>query len=353
VCIDLGEPRPAQQNGGTVCGVYVIPVTVRTCGAAAQVAWTANLTAHYSRNWLAWSAAGATPDFGVWRFLLNGDVIPSAFAIQRYGNNRCVVPACFATYHAIYVQGYVDYAFDCVNRRWLASGAFDHGCDLYAHGQSTSVRPGPAAGFDPGRSYTWVFPAANFSPFAGSATDPVGNGSALSQEAAFRLDQWTTAPDICNCEELALVANVGSGSGLCECPASATGAPQFVETFVSAAGECNSTLNTGQFPLPFVQKRIGRWTNAATYPGGQYLLLEMGYLAYGDACEGTLAPQYMEGVETIGGFRAITYDGIPLDRQFDDWGSSNPRPAAGTPPHPNPIVGAPHITWYLTHMNLL
>jgi hypothetical protein len=351
VCIDLGQPRPVQQNGGNVCGVYVIPVTVRTCGAAARVAWTGNLTAHYTRNWVTLSGPGGTPDLCVWRFLLNGDVIPSAFALQRYGNNRCVVPACFATFSAIYVQGYIDYAFRGSLAEWTASGAFDHGCDAFTH-SSLSARPAPAGGLDPGRSYTWVFPAADFSPFDAGTTVPASGGSLQLGQCAFRTNYWPIAPSICLMPEPVFSGGVGPQSSFCSCPTGGSGALQFVDTIVMATGACTSSLNAGGSSSSFVQKRIGNWTNPGVFPGPQSLLLGMGIGAYLEGCTRVTSPQYFEGVETIGGFAAQTYSGAALGRQLEDWGSSNPRPAPGTTPTPSVVIGVPHLTWYLTYLTL-
>jgi hypothetical protein len=350
ICIDLGVPTPLQQGGALVCSVYRIPVTVKTCGTAARVLWTANLTAHYSRNWLEAPVAGAPPTIGVWRFILNGDIRPSAFVLQRYGTNRCAVPACFALFNAIYVQGYIDYAFDCQNGRWLVAGAFDHGCDAITHGPA-SARPAPAGGFDPGRSYTWVFPAAGFVPYSSTAPAPRSNGPINPGQEAFRKNDWTTAPAICRNEEPVGQGFLNAISEFCLCTVTGLGTNQFVNTAVQVFGQCGTQLFTGTAggPIPFVQKRIGMWTNGAVFPGNEYLLLDMGNAQYIDGCTTTTFFEYFEGVETIGGFPAFTYTLLPLNLQFEDWASSD-RPIV--PPAPLMIIGVPHISWFIVNLNI-
>ncbi|MBI1852491.1 MAG: hypothetical protein HYR85_19285 [Planctomycetes bacterium] len=340
VCIDIGAPVPT-----TACGVYRIAVTIRTCGAAAQVLWTSTLTAHYSRNWIETDPAGNR--LGVWRFILNGDMIPSSFVVQRYGTNPCAVPPCFFTFGRFYVQGYIDYAQNCQTLQWRAAAAIDHGCDAITHGPA-SARPAPAAGFHPTRSYTWVVPALGFVPYSSANVFPPSAGPIVLE--ALRVNNWAAQPNICVFEEPVQQGNFLPLQQFCLCP-STVNSPQYVASVVQGAGVCGSTFDTGTAPIgpiPFVQKRIGNWTIAATFPGVEFLLLDMGNQRYFDSCRQLSTIEYFEGVETIDGYPAISYTGITLPRQFEDLASSN----VTTAPLPTMIIGVPHISWYIENLNL-
>ena len=67
-----------------------------------------------------------------------------------------------------------------------------------------------------------------------------------------------------------------------------------------------------------------------------------------DGCNpaGQIVRQWFEGVETLGGFPANSFTGIVLGPQFEDWGSSNGLGGA-------PLIGAPHVTWFLADFNML
>src|SRR5262249_28503243 len=150
VCVDLGAPAPARLSGSAVCGIYLIRATVRTCNASNRIVlWSGLMRAQYSRTW------GETQGFQVWRFLVNGDLVPSPFLLSRYGRNACAVAPCAAAnQNHIHVSGFVDYALACGSGRFDVALALGHECDRYEH--SGTARPGT---FHPTRAYAWVAPA--------------------------------------------------------------------------------------------------------------------------------------------------------------------------------------------------
>ena len=57
--------------------------------------------------------------------------------------------------------------------------------------------------------------------------------------------------------------------------------------------------------------------------------------------------EWFEGGETIGGFQAVNFAGVLLDREFEDLGSSNFLTNL-----PAVHIGAPHVSNYLLYANL-
>ena len=335
LCVTLGAPRPALTGGAFVCGVYTINVKVTTCGGAAQTLWQGTMRAQYSRNWTESNTAGAL--VGVWRFLLNGDLRASAFLQGNPGwASPNVQPACYSTFNAIYVAGYVDYAVDCATGVWSAAWALNHDCDMNHHPAGS-----PRAGaFHPTRSWTFVGPGAGF------VVDPVGalTAGGLSGGEAFRWNDWSTAPAICRAEE----PNNGvfaSQGNVCPCGGAGT---QYDNTLLSVAGFCGSTMRTLLLPaVQLLQKRVGRWTNAAVFPNLRELAINMGDVDYLNSCNSATSVEFMEGVTTVGGNTAFTYAGTPLGTQFVDLGSSN-----RSPTNMSRRVGVPHVTQYIANIDL-
>src|SRR5688572_28639846 len=72
-------------TGVANCGVYNSKLRLRN--AAGVIAWSGDLRMHYSRTWL---ETGANTNFQVWRFLVNGDLVPTTAA----GGMPCPVPPC-------------------------------------------------------------------------------------------------------------------------------------------------------------------------------------------------------------------------------------------------------------------
>jgi hypothetical protein len=339
-CVDIAAPVPVPQNGALVCGVYLIRYTIKTCGAN-QVLWSGSMRAQYSRTWAEASGA-AGPDFQVWRFLLNGDLVPSAFLLSHFPNNQCVVAPCRAAFNnAIHTGGYIDYAFDCVNGRWQAAWALDHNCDLFEHAVGVSARPGNFHAF---KSYTWLGPGGGFVVNPGQLAPSVG-----FQQGTIRKNQWIAVPQICLFREPVVQGAIDfTGRPSCVCGTTTAVNAQFIPTFTSGQGLCGSGwMLSPNAVIPFQQKRIGSWTNAAIFPGTEDLLLDEGHLNYVDGCIGTVSTQYFEGVETRGGFPpfTLTTPPTPLGQQFEDWASTN-----RTPNNPATLVGAPYISDYIINM---
>ncbi|MBI1849641.1 MAG: hypothetical protein HYR85_04800 [Planctomycetes bacterium] len=342
LCVDFGAPQPAQQGGALVCGVYLIRVQVKTCGAAAQVLWSGTMRAHYARNWLEVDNNGR--QLGVWRFLLNGDLVPSQFLLQQAGQNQCVVPRCYFQFQRVYFTGYFDYARDCQTGQWTTAGALNHDKDFIDHAGFT-VRPAPAGGFHPTRSFDFVWPSAGF------MTDPVNGpfsqGQVQPLQESFRKNNWPTVPNICLFEEPVGGGGINPINQYCPCSALPIAPLQYADTNVDVVGQCGSqVVPANGAPLPFIQKKIGFWSNPNAYPGIEYLRIDQGFLNHRDGCNpANLGNQWFEGVETLRGFQTMSYTGIVLGQQFEDWGSSNGVGGAV-------LIGAPHVTWFLTDFNM-
>ncbi len=343
ICVDIGQPVPA--NIGPVmlgCGVYFVPVTIRTCQAVPQTLWSGRLVGTYARTWL----EDTVPDplglkeVQVWRLLLNGDLVPSTFLIQNFGNNPCVVPPCRANFgNRVYWFGYIDYRNDCANNLWEAEWAIDHECDFFAH-NADSRRPAPAGGaFHPRHSYNFVGP----STFVCSLNIPVSNGPVIQESV--RTIRWNgpNQPPVCFVEEPMNQGILQPGQDICMCVPPIAG-PQYNLSQFQGVGVCGTNFITAGQPKPFVQKRLGFFQGAG--PAMQkFLLLKMGDLNWQDACTQLATVEYFEGVETIGGFPACDLQGVQLGRQFDDDGSSN---------HINNArrKGIPHVVSKIINANL-
>jgi len=337
LCVDIGAPQPVIVNG-PVCGVYLIQFKIKTCGSN-QVLWQGKMRAHYARNWLENDPGGNV--YGVWRFLLNGDLKSTAFLLgSSAGTNPNVVPACRASFGGIYVGGYVDYAFDCNNATWTAAWTLNHDCDKIHH-QAGSPRPAPSSGFHPTRSFTFLGPGAGFVVDSATTPTPVGP---IGNEALRRND-WSTIPNICRGEEQVggFLNQLGS---FCTCSGSPAANAQYDLADVSTMGACGS----GSFASalgPYYQKRIGRWTSPAVFPGLEHLTLGMGDLDYSNACNLLVTTEFFEGVGTLGGFTATAYTGTPLGRTFLDLGSSN-----RSPTNMQRRAGVPHVTQFVMNLDL-
>jgi hypothetical protein len=331
ICATIGNPNPVTAGGGVVCGIYLIRFQISTC--AGLNIWNGTMRAHYSRNWQESSIPGAV-NLTVHRFLLNGDMVPTA----ALPNNQCVKPSCFNTFQRVYFTGYIDYAFDCVTGGWQAAWMLSHECDSLHHA-ANSVRPAPAAGFHPTRSFTFVGPGPTFT--VTSVNVPQSNGPIIQE--AMRWNNWAALPAICTFEER-VQGSFQAVNDFCVC--SSAGAPQYIATNVQAQGACGSAINPSPIG-PFLQKRIGMWNNANVYPGLEFLLLDLGSLNWVNGCTGTSTIEWYEGVETIRGYPAFDFSGNALGFQFEDLGSANRGPN-------NPVmhIGAPHISFSILNFNL-
>ena len=335
LCVNMTAPRLAATGGGVVCGVYTIIFRITTCGGAMPILWQGTMRAQYSRNWIQAGTAGAP--VGVWRFLLNGDFKATTNLTSNPAwASPNVQPGCYSSFNALYMSGYIDYAFDCGNLTWTASWALNHDCDTNHH-QAGSPRAGA---FHPTRSWTFLGPSAGF------VVDPVGTltASGTSGAEAFRWNDWSTLPAICRAEEPNNGIFVSQGN-VCPC---GVGSGQYDNTLVSIAGFCGSTMRTQNLPaVQLLQKRIGRWTNPLVFPGTQELAIEMGDMDYNNGCTLLTSLEYFEGVSTIGAPSPMTYGGSPLGQTFVDLASSN-----RSPTNLSRRVGVPHVWHYIANIDL-
>lgn len=337
LCVTVDPPVPTP-----VCGVYTIKFKVRQCGGTMPILFQGNLRAQYSRNWIESPLPGAMT--GVWRFLLNGDWKASAFlqASPSWASPN-VKPGCYTAYNAMYVAGYIDYAFDCATSTWTAAWAFNHDCDRIHHPPG-SPRPAPGAGYHPTRTWTFLGPGTGFvvDPTVGTIT---GVGPAIDE--AVRWNDWSTQPAICRGEEKS-TGNVVQLGPVCMCSTMPTAPGQYENTAIDVFGGCGSMSRTLLPPIvPMVQKRIGRWTVAGTFPGFEYLNIDMGDMDYFNSCTGLTTTEFFEGVTTLGGYPAMSYAGVPFGRTQMDLGSSNRSPLSMAR-----RVGVPHITQFVINLNL-
>jgi len=330
-CVNLGPLVPATGGGALICGVYDVRFRVRTCGTT-NFLWNGVLRAYYSRTWDEFPVAGATP-VQVWRFVVNGDLLPTALLPAGI----CRRPACLNNYTRVYFSGYMDYAFDCNAGTWSVAFAISHECDSIHHRAGTS-RPAPASGSHPTRSFSIVGPG---STFVAANSGPRSDGAITGE--AFRWNNWGPAPQACTNEEPATGAFLAQNE-FCFCIP--TGPNQYVNTSVNANGTCGSTVANDPLGL-FLQKRIGGWTSATQFPGIEFALFDFGYLRYGNGCNLTSSVEWFEGGETLGGYMAIDVNGLLMNPEFEDLGSSN-----NSTTNPAIKIGAPHVVNYVLNFNL-
>jgi hypothetical protein len=325
ICVSFGVPAPLVRAGVVFdCGLYLIPITIRTCAANPVTLWSGRLLATYSRTWLEDAVpdpAGA-PDHQIWRFLVNGDLRPSTFLLQNFGNNICVVPPCHAAFqNLVYWFGYIDYRNDCATGRWTVEWAIDHECDRFHH-NADSARPAPVgAVFHPQHSYNFVGPSS----FVCTINIPCANFQSPPAFEAVRSLIWqgVTQPPICLRRDRLTQFGIVPFQDLCVCAGPPPNPLQYsLSEFFGMSG-CGTGFNIATQPKPFIQKKLGFFPDAAGNPF-KFLCMNMGDVNYFDVCTMLTTNEYFEGVETIGGFPKFTVNGTPLPfRQFIDDGSSN------------------------------
>jgi hypothetical protein len=334
-CVALGAATPARLNGSAVCGIYLIRFTVKTCnGANPIVLWSGLMRAQYSRTWGESFGSGLQ----VWRFLLNGDLVPSSFLISRDGHNACAVAPCAAAnQNRIHVTGYVDYALDCFQGRMDVAFALKHDCDRFEH--FGTARPGT---FHATRAYAWVAPAG-FTPI----TTPMGENGGSRARSSVRRNRWEALPAICGFRQSG-TASFQAGTPVCPC-SDGSGSPpgQYIENAFQGSASCGAGFATLDRGLTFM--RVGAWTSGTVFPGVQNLLFVNGDVSLADGCIPSNTFQHVEGVETIGGFPKFALDAAhtPLGPVFDDFGSTNRSPANG-----NAVIGAPYVSWYVFNLGI-
>ncbi|MBI5434607.1 MAG: hypothetical protein HZA52_17380 [Planctomycetes bacterium] len=332
MCARIFPPTPKQFQGALLCGQFDIPIRIRQCGLNFGL-WNGTLNGDYSRNWEEVTSAGNA--LTVWRFVVNGDLTPTG----NVPNNQNFRPACQPITQQVYFSGYIDYALDCNTNTWRVAWMLTHECDGVHHVPG-SARPAPATGYHPTRSYTLIGPGAGF---VVSASNPlISNGPVM--QGAVRHNDWAAAPMVCTFEEPLVGGSLSPMFDTCMCTTTAAGQYNMGTLFAGAA--CGSQVSPS--PLSnFNQKRIGTWTNPNVFPGVETLLFDFGYLDYFDGCNGALSSEWFEGVETIGGFPAVDFTGVPFGRQFEDVMSCNKSPSS-----PAPLIGAPHVVDYVLNFNL-
>jgi len=333
-CGTIGAPKAVVAAGAVVCGEYTIRYQLRDC-ATGQLNWTGGVRGTYSRTWQEF-VPGTNLNFTVWRFLINGDLVPT----NAVPNTPCDRPASLNVYSRLYVSGHIDYALDCNTNTWSVAWSLNHECDAIHHAPGTA-RPAPAGGFDPGKTFSIVGPGSTFAvvPIATLISDgPITSGT-------IRHNNWATLPAICQKRE-PVQGNFIANNPFCLCGPAAAG-PQNVDSTVFAQGQCGSAISPAPAPGRFTQKRIGVWTNGAQFPGVEHLLFDFGDLRAVNGCNGNQSVEWFEGPETIGGFPAVDNTGVVLGRQFEDLGSCNTSPT-----NPARRIGAPHIVNRILNFNL-
>jgi hypothetical protein len=294
------------------CRNYAKRLRLRT--TAGVVKWNARIKFRYSRTWIETDPSGV--QFQVWRYLANGDLRPTTAA----GAAPCPVPPCTAPNgNKVRYTGYVDYALDCTGTLREFSWMLTHACDRFDH-----VPGFPRGGiFHPGRTYTFVGPAAGFvaSPF-----QPLEAGGG-TLEAVRRIDRVAgSVVDTCQFEEQ-IQHGLSPITQFCACgPVAAP--PQYAFCDLSIGGFCGSTLtSTGSTLLPgYVTAGLGSWSDPFTFPGVEALRWTAGGYLYGDPCTGIVRDEAFFGVATHGGWipNQLTSAGIgpTLPNIFVDQGNS-------------------------------
>ena len=327
--------KPRAGSGGT-CG----PMTsfVRTFDPAGNLTWRGKVRLNYSRTWM--EVGNSQQTYQVWRFLVTGDLRPTNAA----GSSPCPVPACHSAFGRIKHTGYVDWALDCANNTWSNAWMLTHACDKIDHD------PGyPRGGsFHPGRSFTFVGPAAGF------ALGPVfpGEGGGGAAEGVRRIRSSTAAGAIgvpvCEYEEQ-IQFSVMPLAQYCAC--SANGLNQWQESDVFISGACGTTITgSGGVTLPaLLSMGIGRWTNPNAYPGTELLRYNVSDYTVLDGCSGVTQHEYAFGVTTMDGFAAfqLTANGIggQLPPVFIDQVNSMRKiggPLLNVPSHASRVINLNH-----------
>jgi len=332
-CANIGAPSPVQVGGQVLCGAYNIRIRLKFCGTANFV-WLGSVSAYYTRNWQESPAPGQT--LTVWRFAINGDMLPTTLLPA----GLCSRPACLNQYTRVYFSGHIDYALDCATNTWQVAFVLSHECDSIHH-QVGFSRPAPASGLHPTRSFSIVCPGATFVPFVPAAGNPRSDGSITAE--AIRWNRWSPPPQACTFEE---PVNGGFFAQNESCFCVTAGAPQYISTIVDAVSVCGSQAVPSALG-PYWQKRIGGWTAAGSFPGIEYALFDFGWLSFRNGCTATSTQEWFEGGETVGGYPAVDFAGLPLAPEFEDLGSSN-----NSTTNPAVRIGAPHVANYLLYLNL-
>ena len=275
-------------GGMRPCGVRSAALRLRD--SAGSIKWRGRIYMTYSRTWQENPTSG---DLQVWRFLINGDLRPTAAA----GNPPCPVPPCASQNgNRVRYTGYLDYARDC-NGEWQTAWMLTHACDQIDHA------PGfPRAGsYHPDRSYTFVGPGASFVP---GSLQPA-EGGAGGFEALRRLNlpiPGMTGMTTCEYEEQAQ-HSLTPIQNFCLCGQQGA-EPQFTAADLFVSGACGSLLQSGGLLPGFISMGLGMWIDPTRYPGLEVLRWNAGGYQYDDPCVGATTEEVWFGVTTIRGYDA-------------------------------------------------
>lgn len=278
-----------------------------------NVAWDGTVQMTYARTWAEANTAGTANQ--VWRFLVNGDLRMASGNVA----SPCGIPACAPAFNGnMRVTGYIDYQFDCAASVWRRSWMLHHACDSIDH-----VPGYPRAGaFHPGRSYTWVGPAAGFVPGAGATLEAGVNVS----ESLRRWDA-SVMPARCGAEEPIAVASINPQAMTCMCGG---GPSNYYEGILNVNGAWGTTISTFPGAAPFRSFPIGSWTNPAVFPGVEEVRWNFNEATFVD-CTGVGRNEAWFGVTTAGGDPAFSLNTIspsaPLPLTFIDQCNSVVLPA--------------------------
>ena len=321
---------------GNPCGGFRSRVSIMD---PAGLVWYGKLNLTYARTWAEQKVNGELMQ--VWRFLVNGDMLP--------GDAAGAIPPCAgAVSKGVRFTGYVDWARTCQTQEWENAWMLTHSCDGLDH-----IAGFPRAGaFHPDESYTFVGPASGFSI---STALTLGSGGGLF-ESMRRIHReyipGTFTFPRCVYEERA-TSQITTGDRFCGCSPGGTMA-QYEISQAHVQGGCGSQASTTSSEmLPgsgIISMSIGTWTDPNIYPGVEGLLWNVAEYTYADACTAKTQVEIFYGVATLGGFdaRSITVNGIhtPLPSTFLDQANSIRRKKHKT------VGNIPFVSSHIINLNL-
>ncbi len=284
--------QPLAMSGVTSCGVY--NTDLRLKNSAGVDMWAGKIRMHYSRTWLETPPGG---QLQVWRFLVNGDLLPTTAA----GGVPCPVPPCAAAFGGrVRFTGYVDYARNCATGIYQFAWMLSHVCDKVDHAPGF-LRAGV---FHPDRSYSFVGPSAGFVP---GPIQPLEGGGGPFEDVRRLIypPLGATGPVMCDFEE-PIQHSLQPQQQLCNCTTAGSPPPQWLLANLFISGSCGTNVMTPGFPfLPgYLSMGIGSWTIPATFPGQEFLRWNAGGYDYVEGCIGVVRQEVFFGVTTLRGYPA-------------------------------------------------